>query len=142
MHPVALAASLAAGAALAAAPVAPATNPANLAPVFSSVPAGERAMTLTLPPERVARELRILPRIGAVYGASLDEGRIELHLDFDEEDMHITADPEHSVETMETLLVALEARRLEVLPEWECPAEELEDGRVRIYLSHTYEEAA
>jgi hypothetical protein len=142
MHPVAFAASVAAGAAIVAAP-APANEPTNLTPVITHAPAGERSLLIGVGDSYpMGLPLQTMPREGARYTASLDEGRIELYLDFDEEDMHITAEPNHSAKVMESLLVALEGRGIEVLPMWEHPVELLDDGRTRRYLAHIYEEAA
>lgn len=146
LHPVvAAASSIAAGAVLAIAPNS-ASGPTQHTPEFrAQAPGGHAEQPLARPTtlERIARPMAATPRPASSWSAELDAGRIQVYIDRTEWDMHITAERDYDHEVMESLLVALEGRGYEVMPEDECPVELLDDGRCRIYLASTeWDEAA
>lgn len=98
-------------------------------------PAVARPAFLVLPPERSIDEADELHEPKAPYNATLDEGRIEIFVSLDWSDMHITAESDYDRPTMAGLLDRLETYGIEAMDEDECPAELLDDGRVRVYLA-------
>lgn len=66
--------------------------------------------------------------------ASLD-GSVTLHIDRDNEDYYIEAEPEHDASWLCNAINQADDWGLEVIPEDECPAELREDGSIRIYLA-------
>lgn len=71
----------------------------------------------------------------AIFKSSLDGNRIQIYLDRENFDMHITCEPGYSSELLGRALDRLAWHGYEVLDEEETPVELMDDGSVRLYLA-------
>lgn len=63
------------------------------------------------------------------------DGLITLVVDYGDEDYYIDAKPGYTASAMRTIIAQARVRGLELMDEFECEPEILEDGTVRVYLA-------
>ncbi len=76
----------------------------------------------------------VQPKIWERIPLEIQAGGITLHIDVAEEVLYMDCAPGYSYEAYTVLVGALPSYGFELLSEYECPSEMLDDGTIRIWM--------